>query len=788
MLESLTAMGSMRHPPSRLCRSAGGVSVLLLDGASARRGRVADMVLARGAGLIPATSPEGAASLARSRSADCVVLAVERDTITQPALAALIRLVRQAGMPCLCYADGADDWPLALRCRLLVLGAHLLFDSASSSFCDKLDRELEWRLRASTVDKAGDRDLLEVIDALGIVGRSPAILRLLRNIGRLGPLTDLPVLLLGETGTGKELLARALHRLDPVRRSAPLKTINCAALPASIAEAELYLDSPLGLTTGREVHGWPKEIATFDSSVRASSDLLSGQPCSCRMSTEVTDREVSPARFSQSVLLEIVPRRWPRPIDLAANWRGLAGSTLAAWSGLARSVASDAFSGPASAALMQLDRWRSLIPAMRERRVVTLKQFRDPASPEKAGYQALIVSALCVQSLGAFGLVGASRMYAGDFSGGHEIRIARHDSHPIVDLLGLRVDRATEGRAFTLRPALPFWFEMNLEYRTEAVLCERATGSGWLTRGATQVVQGRSGPHPYNDGRRPFQDCVAGPFEFKDTLLRVLRFRGHSNVIERACRAYDLHRGDALRPRSADVYLIFATGEQCSVSSPNRRWPFALLGLYIPVEHSAGISYIAPFELVDHPMSAIAGREVEGRAIWLSTFRGAWLQTPEAKDALLLLSAASPLFGSHGGQATCSPVIEITSAHDGSGDGPLWPEGSSLPELRAVHLRQYRDAADAKRAAYQKIATSHIRVVRVHESGQLPRVVVRVHRYGLFSIAADLLGTDATESNGGGWLRADMRIDTDDSRSPDEPDDRVTPGGAHPRDAAGSAL
>jgi transcriptional regulator with GAF, ATPase, and Fis domain len=71
-----------------------------------------------------------------------------------------------------------------------------------------------------------------------IVGQSPAILGVLARIAQVAP-TDSSVLLLGETGTGKELLARAIHDRSS-RRSAPLVTVNCAALPPSLIESELF--------------------------------------------------------------------------------------------------------------------------------------------------------------------------------------------------------------------------------------------------------------------------------------------------------------------------------------------------------------------------------------------------------------------------------------------------------------------------------------------------------------------------------------------------------------------
>jgi psp operon transcriptional activator len=71
-----------------------------------------------------------------------------------------------------------------------------------------------------------------------VVGQSSAFLDALDLASRAAPL-DRPVLVVGERGTGKELLAERLHRLSP-RWDAPLVTLNCAALPETLIEAELF--------------------------------------------------------------------------------------------------------------------------------------------------------------------------------------------------------------------------------------------------------------------------------------------------------------------------------------------------------------------------------------------------------------------------------------------------------------------------------------------------------------------------------------------------------------------
>src|SRR5215471_2684093 len=72
----------------------------------------------------------------------------------------------------------------------------------------------------------------------GIVGRSAALQRALREVEVVAP-TDSGVLSQGETGTGKELVARAIHNLS-ARRDRPLVKLNCAAIPSGLLESELF--------------------------------------------------------------------------------------------------------------------------------------------------------------------------------------------------------------------------------------------------------------------------------------------------------------------------------------------------------------------------------------------------------------------------------------------------------------------------------------------------------------------------------------------------------------------
>ena len=113
-----------------------------------------------------------------------------------------------------------------------------------------LQKPLDLKRLRSIVQKAGDatrlrrvnRQLKERLDEKfgfdGVVGGSPAMLKTLERLKRIAP-TDATVLILGETGTGKELFAQALHQNSP-RKNKPFVALNCAALSEHLLESELF--------------------------------------------------------------------------------------------------------------------------------------------------------------------------------------------------------------------------------------------------------------------------------------------------------------------------------------------------------------------------------------------------------------------------------------------------------------------------------------------------------------------------------------------------------------------
>ncbi|MGJ5814798.1 sigma 54-interacting transcriptional regulator [Paludibaculum fermentans] len=96
-----------------------------------------------------------------------------------------------------------------------------------------------------------------------IVGTSAALRRVQSQVEVVAP-TDANVLILGETGTGKELVARAIHRISP-RRNLPFITLNCAAIPTGLLESELF-----GYERGAFTGALSQKIGRFEMAHRGT--------------------------------------------------------------------------------------------------------------------------------------------------------------------------------------------------------------------------------------------------------------------------------------------------------------------------------------------------------------------------------------------------------------------------------------------------------------------------------------------------------------------------------------
>ena len=111
------------------------------------------------------------------------------------------------------------------------------FGSFSSlSGAERLQSQLGSRIEPGQFEDSGSSRYSTEFE--GIVGSSPALRAVLDQVRRVAP-TDSTVLIGGETGTGKELIAHAIHTYS-TRRNRPFVKVNCAAIPAELLESELF--------------------------------------------------------------------------------------------------------------------------------------------------------------------------------------------------------------------------------------------------------------------------------------------------------------------------------------------------------------------------------------------------------------------------------------------------------------------------------------------------------------------------------------------------------------------
>ena len=142
--------------------------------------------------------------------------------------------------------SGLDLLPHLLRLRPgiipIVITAYATIDVAVEAMkrgaSDFLTKPFELDALLSTLRVAAERIINPEPLATGIIGRSKVMRELLDQVSKYAPL-DMTVLITGETGTGKELIARAVHQQSK-RRQGPLIALNCAAVPEQLLEDELF--------------------------------------------------------------------------------------------------------------------------------------------------------------------------------------------------------------------------------------------------------------------------------------------------------------------------------------------------------------------------------------------------------------------------------------------------------------------------------------------------------------------------------------------------------------------
>lgn len=212
---------------------------LLCERRAARLETVSRVVGECGARLYDAGS-FAAVEEGKTHAGGIVLVALDECPEPGTPLAGQIGALRGAGLFVVCYGDGVRSWPLGRRCQLLLAGALDILDSSRAEFPQELARTLARLVGAEAHRRVEDEKIRGVMKRLGVVGQSREMLAVFRWVMRVATLSDLPALVTGETGTGKEVLVNALHRLDEKRSRGPFVALNCSAINPNLAESELF--------------------------------------------------------------------------------------------------------------------------------------------------------------------------------------------------------------------------------------------------------------------------------------------------------------------------------------------------------------------------------------------------------------------------------------------------------------------------------------------------------------------------------------------------------------------
>lgn len=495
----------------------------------------------------------------------------------------------------------------------------------------------------------------------------------------------------------------------------------------------IFVDNDIALTLGRWVYGWPKlrqflepEVAEWMNnptgdvrkatlSTAVFSELYAGKTQEPRMFCEV----VHPPSPSAAIPPDLSNPFWPWSM-----WENAFENTLEAGRAFMGTLAGlgvfpgNGYASPDNFFAMAMDGLGALNPENPDIKFNTLnlKQFRFSEAPNLYSFQALTAAAMKVVGFNRAGPLGGMRQLGLDSSGGYRVRLAKWPQLPIVDTLGLEVDRTWRGDGVDLveiEPVNPFWYDIDMSYERGVNLCWRSFDRIWHTpdgktfrkpdredvpRGTPMATRETivSTDRLFNTTLPDTNQTIAGPFEYLDSTVRVLPLLADPEVLSQFLDEYlneplsttdpqlsfevwtkdygDDHRGD----KWAYVYLVVTRYGSISSGTDNiGDWAGEDACFHIPVRwyeggELRGVGLVPVFTYVSTTASTISDTEILGWPTAKSVFKRpptAWLDDPAPDAPESLLSVSTEVL-------------------------PSIAEGQQLVERQVVEVRQGRGPAD----------------------------------------------------------------------------------------------
>jgi hypothetical protein len=547
----------------------------------------------------------------------------------------------------------------------------------------------------------------------------------------------------------------------------------------------VLVDSEISVITGRSLWGWPKLHAESQSSVgmhtRDETRLSSIERLSAPLPTVGFGA-------AETFVLEIDAGSGP---SWSEGWMSMPPGLP--WLKYATDWAGGAIGAWMSSLKLGLEAARSFDPGLIERawrrggtallevsprafidtRVISLKQFRDAESPERACYQALILSKMETEAFHGAGLLGETAVYSGDPSGNYRVRVRRERELELVERLGLvseRDDDEEEGDSLvTLRPLMPFWLEIDAGYDRGKVLCHRDSTGSWSTSEAESSAQAQVA----RVGKVAYQSLSSAQTESPIELVTAQRSgaREASNESEAIFLPLRVDKPDQLENTLANYYgpaarlaeqYVYAVLGSSRPPKGQRRSTWQL-SLCVPLRYEEGATplFVAPFEYLSDSRMALFAREIQGRETRLAQFEdepGAWLGGPSQRR---LMRIRCELFSKVGVSEACErhALFELWTGEAQEavrGEAPAWGaktfeshfasktpiEGPAL-----LSLKQFRDAENPELACYQELVETPLRL-EATEFRPLESLELRILRHPSY-LLSKALGLEVASASRG---------------------------------------
>lgn len=460
----------------------------------------------------------------------------------------------------------------------------------------------------------------------------------------------------------------------------------------------IYVDNQLSMTTGREVYGWPKMLASFDPQLSTWMESPMNRIQQASMSVDVVSEAYSGARSTRRTLLEVdaapIPTFAQVPFDVRnplMPWNStrkaiytssaLFGDSVEIFRGMMEEFV---LGGGRDGIAGQIERAVQSPASLLALNTVNLKQFRDAAQPGRIAYQAVTNTPMLVKSFRRGGMLGDLRALAGDVTGGYRIRIHNYDTQPIIGSLGLEVEGGSnvEGtNVSNLLPVFPFWLELDLEYPLASILAWRHKGSRHWYYGDDQS-QLEIGDH-FNTARGAGGQEIAGPFQFPNATVRVLPLLADHDKLQSFIDQYlNLTLAVTRSPASSQfeawgryVYMV-VLDDDGAFSESNNVGDLATrhASLYIPIKwyrqtddgrRLVSTALVPVYSYANSAIAAISESSVAGVPTMTAELRSppnTWLDTrgpsPAAPDEYLILRGEVLPVLNLGQQATTRTIIE----------------------------------------------------------------------------------------------------------------------------------